>query len=226
MNIKWYGHSCFLLTNDEGVSILTDPCPPSVGFEIRDVVCDAVTISHEHFDHNYIEAAAGDPVIIRDAGEHEVKGVKVIGFPAFHDKALGAQRGNVMMYLFEMDGIRILHAGDVGDQLTREQIAEIGVVDVLLVPIGGKYTLDYLEAREFANSLHPSVVIPMHYKTPTSTIDVDDCSNFVSTVQDCRIHKLNDCEASIYQNTLGEDRVLVLDPYVERIEEDQVKFDL
>lgn len=226
MNIKWYGHSCFLLTSESGVSILTDPPAPEVGYNVRGVECDAVTVSHSHFDHCYLPAAAGEPAVITEAGEHEVKGIKIIGFPSFHDKEQGAKRGGNMMYLYEIDEMRILHAGDVGDQLTREQILEIGKVDVLLVPIGGKYTLDYLEAREFANSLRPSVVIPMHYKTASCTIDIDDCERFVQTVQDCRIHKLNDHEVFIYKYTLGEDRVLVLDPYEEKISEDQVKFDL
>lgn len=225
MNIKWYGHSCFLLTSESGVSILTDPPAPETGYNVKGVKCDAVTVSHNHFDHCYLAAAEGEPVVITDEGEHDVNGVHVIGFPSFHDKERGAKRGMNMMYLFEMDGIRILHAGDVGDQLTREEIANIGVVDVLLVPIGGKYTLDSVEAREFANSLKPSVVIPMHYKTSLCSIDIDDCQNFVSTVRDCRIHKLNDCEASIYLNTLGEDRVLVLDPCVES-EGDQMEFDI
>ena len=216
MNIKWYGQSCFLLTDENGVSVLTDPCAPGTGYDVKNVYCDAVTVSHDHFDHNYIKAAAGEPVIITEPGEHEVKGVKITGFPAFHDDCEGAKRGRNVLFLIEMDGIRILHAGDIGHQLSRGQIAEIGLVDVLLVPIGGKYTIDYLGAREFANSLRPSVVIPMHFRTPLCSLsDIDDCGNFVSTVQDCRIHKLNDCEASVFRNTLGEDRVLVLDPCVE-----------
>ena len=218
MNIKWYGHSCFLLTSETGVSILTDPPAPSTGYNVHDVECDAVTVSHAHFDHNHIASAKGDPVVINGLGEYDVKGVKVTGFPALHDKEGGKLCGTVVMYLFEMDGIRILHAGDIGQLPLTEQIEAIGPVDVLLVPVGGKYTFDYLEAREFANLLKPSVVIPMHFKTPMTDIDIDDCGNFVATVQDCRIHKLNDFEASIYTNTLGEDRVLVLDPFVEEEE--------
>lgn len=216
MNIKWYGQSCFLLTDENGVSVLADPCGPKTGYDVKNVYCDAVTVSHGHFDHNHVTSAAGEPVIITEPGEYEVKGVRIKGFPAFHDKFEGARRGSNVMYLYEMDGIRILHAGDIGHQLSREMIAEIGVVDVLLVPIGGTYTLDYLEAREFANSLRPSVVIPMHFRTPLCKLqELDDCGSFVATVQDCRIHKLNDCEASIFRNTLGEDRVLVLDPCIE-----------
>lgn len=218
MNIKWYGHSCFLLTNESGVRVLTDPPAPETGYIVHDVECDAVTVSHSHFDHCYTEAAVGDPVVIGGLGEYEVKGVKITGFPALHDKEGGKRRGAVVMYLFEMDGIRILHAGDICQLPLTEQIEAIGPVDVLLVPVGGNYTFDYLEAREFANLLKPSVVIPMHFKTPKTDIDIDDCENFVTTVQDCKIHKLNDYEASIYSHTLGEDRVLVLDPFVEEKE--------
>lgn len=227
MNIKWYGQSCFLLTDENGVRVLTDPCDPRTGYEVKNIECDCVTVSHSHFDHSYIAAAAGEPEIATEPGSYEVKGVKITGFSAFHDKEEGARRGQNTMFLFEMDGMRILHAGDIGHQLSRELIAEIGVVDVLLVPIGGTYTLDYLEAREFANSLRPSVVIPMHFRTPVCALqELDDCSRFIATVQDCRIHKLNDYEASIYLNTLGEDRVLVLDPYVEKEETEQVSFDI
>lgn len=215
MNIKWFGQSCFLLTSESGAAVLADPCAPSTGYDVKNVYCDAVTVSHMHFDHSYIKAAAGEPVIITEPGEYEVNGIKIKGFAAFHDEFGGAKRGSNIMFLYEIDGIRILHAGDIGHQLSPELIGGIGPVDVLLVPIGGTYTLDYLGAREFANSLHPSVVIPMHYRTPLCSIsELDDCGNFVSTVQDCRIHKLNDFEASIFTNTLGEDRVLVLDPFV------------
>ena len=218
MNIKWFGHSCFLLTSENGVSILTDPPAPETGYVVHDVECSAVTVSHGHFDHNYIAAAKGDPIVINDCGSHDVNGIKITGFPAFHDKEGGKKRGNIVMYLYEIDGIRILHAGDIGQVISKDEAEAIGHVDVLLVPVGGKYTIDSIEAREFANLLHPSVVIPMHYKTSMTNIDIEDCSNFIATVKDCRIHKLNDFEASIYTNTLGEDRVLVLDPYVENEE--------
>ncbi|MBQ1817878.1 MAG: MBL fold metallo-hydrolase [Clostridia bacterium] len=227
MNIKWYGQSCFLLTDENGVRILTDPCGPGTGYSLQNIECDGLTVSHGHFDHNYIEAACGSPLIMTEPGSYCVNGVKITGFAAFHDNEGGAKRGANTMFLFEMDGMRILHAGDIGHQLSKEQLAEIGVVDVLLVPIGGTYTLNYLEAREFANSLRPSVVIPMHFRTPVCALsELDDCQNFVSTVQDCRIHKLNDCEASIYRNTLGEDRVLVLDPCIEKDGAEQVSFDI
>lgn len=216
MNIKWYGHSCFRLTDSNGVAILTDPCDKNVGYNIYDVECDAVTVSHNHFDHNFVGAAKGSPDIIDSLGAFDVKGVRVIGFASMHDKVGGAERGSNTMYLFEIDNMRVLHAGDIGQLPDEAKVAEIGQVDVLLVPIGGKYTLDYLEARELANILKPSIVIPMHYRAAGSKFEIDDVNNFISTAKDCRIHRLNDCEASISRNSLGEDRVLVLDPYVEK----------
>lgn len=216
MNIKWYGHSCFLITDSEGTSVLTDPCPPEVGYDLHGIVCDAVTVSHKHFDHCYLDCVDGSPIVIDTVSPRMVKGIRITGYPVFHDRCSGAERGGNIMYLYEIDGMRVLHAGDVGHLLSVAQAEEIGKVDVLLVPIGGKYTLDYLAARQFANQLRPSVVIPMHYRTPLCRLgELDDVNNFIDTVQDCRIHMLNDYEASLMPANLGEDRVLVLDPYVE-----------
>ena len=213
MNIKWYGHSCFLLTDSEGTAILTDPCPPEVGYALEGIECDAVTVSHKHFDHCYLDCVEGEPLVIDSIGARMVKNIRVTGFPVFHDRCGGAERGTNTLYLFDIDGMRVAHAGDVGHLLSPKQAEEIGKVDVLFVPIGGKYTLDYLGARAFANQLRPSVVIPMHYKTAQCTIDIDDVNNFIDTVQDCKIHMLNDYEANLLPANLGEDRVLVLDPF-------------
>ncbi len=221
MNIKWYGHSTFLLTDSEGTAILTDPCGPGLGYELADIECDAVTVSHGHRDHNYTECALGSPIIIESIGTRMVNNVRVTGYPVFHDRSGGSERGGNIMYLFDIDGMRVLHAGDVGHLLSVAQAEEIGKVDVLFVPIGGKYTLDYSAARQFANQLHPSVLIPMHFKTPMCTLDIDDVNNFIDTVQDCKIHMLNDCEASLLPANLGEDRVLVFDPYVPGSEQEE-----
>ena len=114
MILKWLGHSCFLLTSEAGVRILMDPCAPSTGYTVGPVAVDAVTASHDHYDHNYFEAALGNPVRITEPGVHEVKGVRVTGIPTWHDKECGAKRGCNIMFLVEMDGLRLLHAGDLG----------------------------------------------------------------------------------------------------------------
>jgi len=193
-----------------------------VGYDLHDITCDAVTLSHKHHDHSYLAAVAGEPIVIDTVSPRMVNNIRVTGYPTFHDKCGGAERGSNMCYLFEIDGMRVMHAGDVGHLLSVSQAEEIGKVDVLFVPIGGKYTLDYLGARQFANQLRPSVVIPMHFRTSMCTMeDIDDVNNFIDTVQDCSIHMLNDCEASLLPANLGADRVLVLDPYDPKAEEEE-----
>ena len=211
MEITWYGHSCFLLESSDGVRILTDPCAPATGYELHDIAADAVTCSHAHYDHNYVEAVSGTPVIIADAGEHSVKGIRIVGIPSYHDEACGQKRGANMIYIFDIDDMRIMHCGDIGHTINDELAAKIGHIDVLLVPIGGNYTVDYRQALDISNVLKPRVVIPMHYKTPDCMVDICDVAPFIVTAKDCRIHRLNQPEATLTRESLGEDRVLVLD---------------
>jgi L-ascorbate metabolism protein UlaG (beta-lactamase superfamily) len=211
MEIKWYGHSCFLLTSSRGTRILMDPCSPDTGYALGPIQADAVTCSHDHYDHNYVPAAVENPMIIRGPGEHLVKDTLIKGVPAWHDDAQGGKRGPNMMYIVQMDDMRILHAGDIGHLPDEESLGMIGDIDVFLVPVGGVYTINYLQALEMANMLRPSVVIPMHYKTPHCTVDLGELAPFISTAKDCKIHRLNQSEATLSRESLGEDRVLVLD---------------
>lgn len=213
MEIKWYGHSCFLMTDGNGVRILTDPYGSHIGYELPEISADAVTISHEHADHNNISTVISNTVIVRSPGEYEVKGVKIIGIETDHDRCGGALRGKNTMFIYEMDGMRILHCGDLGIIPPDETIAKIGHIDVMMVPIGAIYTIDDLEAREFANIVKPKVVIPMHYKTPKLKIELCGLAPFVDAAKDCRIHNINDWECTIQPISLGEDRVIVLRPY-------------
>lgn len=212
MNIKWYGHSCFLLTSDRGIKILTDPCDPKVGYNISGIEADAVTVSHMHFDHCFTDALRGKYIRLEGCVDTDVGGVKIKGFPSFHDEFEGEKRGQNTLFLIEIDGIRVLHCGDLGHVLSEEAAAELGGIDVLLVPVGGYYTIDHAQARQLANLLKPSVVIPMHYKTADCTVDnIEGLSPFISSVIGCKIHKLNQSEATLTRESLGDDRVLVLD---------------
>lgn len=213
MKIKWYGHSCFLLTDSNGSTVLTDPCDPSYGYEIPPMHADIVTISHEHNDHNNISILRGNTEIIRSPGEYNVKGIHITGVETLHDRSGGALRGKNTMFIYDMDDMRILHCGDLGMIPDEETIAKVGHVDIMLVPIGAIYTIDDLEARELANILKPKVVIPMHYKTLKLKLELCPLAPFIDAAKDCRIHNLNDCEATITKMSLGEDRVLILRPY-------------
>ncbi|MEG1547977.1 MAG: MBL fold metallo-hydrolase [Clostridia bacterium] len=210
MEIKWLGHSCFLLISENGVRVLMDPPSPVTGYTIEPVDTDVVTISHDHEDHNYYELAKGNPQCIKDAGKHTIKGVDITGIPVWHDEVHGAKRGPNMMYIVEMDNMRILHAGDLGHELDAQTAQAVGNIDVLLTPIGGVYTIDHNQAIDLANMLKPKVVIPMHYKTPDVIYKLGGLLPFLNAAKDCAIHRLRQCEATLTKESLGNDRIITL----------------
>jgi len=167
MKIKWLGHACFLLTSDAGLRIVTDPYTPGgFGFQYRPPAeeADIVTVSHEHADHNNVGDVKGNPQIVRDAGVHQVKGIEIKGVGTSHDEMSGSQRGSNTVFCFTLDGVRVCHLGDLGHDLTAGSLAEIGEVDVLLIPVGGSFTIDADVASRVADRLAAKIVIPMHYK--------------------------------------------------------------
>jgi len=211
MQITWYGHSCFLLTSESGYSILTDPCDPETGYELSNLVCDAVTISHEHHDHNCLAIVAGTPEIIRTPGEHLAGGISVKGFTNYHDNEKGAKRGENIVFLYEIDGLKILHLGDLGHMLPDETIKTIGDVDVLLAPIGGVFTINAKAATELADRLNAKVLIPMHYKTPALHFNIEGLEPLLAANANRRVHHLNANTATLSHDTLGDRRLLILD---------------
>ena len=211
MQITWYGHSCFLLTSESGYSILTDPCDPETGYELHDLVCDAVTISHEHHDHNCLAIVAGSPEIMRAPGEYLAGEIPVTGYFSYHDEAKGTNRGENVVFLYQIDGLRVLHLGDLGHMLPDEVIQKIGNVDILLAPIGGVSTINAKMATEVADRLNAKVFIPMHYKTPALHFDIEGLEPLLAANATRRVHHLNANTASLSRETLGERRLLILD---------------
>lgn len=211
MQITWYGHSCFLLTSESGYSILTDPCDQETGYELHDLVCDAVTISHEHHDHNCLAIVTGKPVIIKTTGEHLAGKIPVTGFPCFHDNENGARRGGNIVFLYQIDGLKVLHLGDLGHMLSDETIEKIGDVDVLLAPIGGVFTLNAKMATELADRLRARVLIPMHYQTPALHFNIEGLEPLLAANKNRKVHQLNANTASLSSDTLGSQRLLILD---------------
>jgi L-ascorbate metabolism protein UlaG (beta-lactamase superfamily) len=198
------------MTDKSGTRILTDPYDPSIGKELEPVEADIVTISHEHHDHSYLHAIKNKPEIVNKVGEFNINGIRIRGFLTKHDDKDGALRGENRMYLFYIDGMRVLHAGDLGAIPPQSTLNDIGEIDVLLVPIGGTYTINSLQALELANLLKPKVVIPMHYKTKNFMPMLDGVDNFLRQSKNCRIHRLNESLATLEPDYLGEDRILVL----------------
>lgn len=163
MEIVYLGHSSFRLKGKQA-SVVTDPYAAAVGKFPRDIEADIVTVSHGHPDHNEVKAVKGTPFVIDGPGEYEVKDVSVVGVHSWHDSNEGADRGANTMYVIEMDGLRIAHLGDLGHKLSEAQLAEIGPIDIVMVPIGGTYTIDPKMANEVVRQVDPWIVIPMHYQ--------------------------------------------------------------
>ena len=180
MKLKWLGHSCFELTLSNGGVLVTDPFDPSVGYPVPNVRADAVLSSHGHHDHNYVEAISGDPEVLNTPGVHEVRGAKVTGVPSFHDDVKGEKRGQNLIHLIEADGLRIAHLGDLGHfPDTDEQKAALSGLDVMLVPIGGFFTIDTPTAVKIIETFKPRCAVAMHFANDYCHFPVSDEQEFV-----------------------------------------------
>jgi L-ascorbate metabolism protein UlaG (beta-lactamase superfamily) len=165
MDITFLGHSSFKIRG-RSTTLVTDPFDPKmVGLKYPRVSAEIVTVSHDHDDHNQAENVSGVKKVISGPGEYEIMGVSIIGIPSFHDDKNGALRGKNTIYVIEMDGLRVVHLGDLGHKLSEKTIEEIGNVDVLMIPVGGEYTLGASEATAVVRDVEPRIVTPMHYQT-------------------------------------------------------------
>ncbi|MDO8473621.1 MAG: MBL fold metallo-hydrolase [Dehalococcoidia bacterium] len=178
MDIYWLGHSCFRLKG-KGSNIIIDPVSPEVGYTIGKLEADIVAVTHQHPGHNYVQGVGGPVKVVSGPGEYEIGGVFITGVPSFHDDKSGEIRGMNTIFNIEMDGITVAHLGDLGHVLTSKTAAEIGRVDVLLVPVGGVSTIDAIGAAEVVRRLSPKWVVPMHYKTPATKRDLDTVDKFL-----------------------------------------------
>ncbi len=215
MKVKWYGHAAFNLTSDEGRRLIIDPYEPG-GFggalsygPIRDEA-DIVLVSHDHADHNYIQGLLGRPQVIKGKGIHYYKDWPIRGIPSFHDEGKGTQRGENTIFCFILDEIRVCHLGDLGHVPTEEQTLQIGSVDLLLIPVGGVYTIDPAQASKTLEKIKPKLAIPMHYKTPRCGFPLASVEEFIKGK---RVKNYQTSELQITRKDLPENsEVVVLQP--------------
>lgn len=188
MTITWFGHSCFRIEAKEGlstgsgqVSILIDPFSRDIGLKPPRIKDDLVLITHNHYDHNNIEGADLQTTMVIDGpGEYERKGIYVKGIFSYHDKTRGQERGLNTIYVIKAEDITVCHMGDFGqDKFEEHQLDDIGDIDILMLPVGGKYTIDYKEAVDMVSQIEPKVIIPMHYKIKDLNLDIDGPDKFV-----------------------------------------------
>jgi len=199
MKIKWNGHASFTITASDGTVLVTDPYDPAgyggvLEYEPVSDTADAVLVSHDHADHNYVQGLPGSPQVIKGAGQ--VKAIRIKGIDTYHDESDGSERGTNVMFTFTVDGVNICFAGDLGDQLSSEQIEAVGSVDLLLIPVGGTYTVDGEGAASVARALGARLVIPMHFKTEKCGLPITGVDDFLSRMENVKKFDENEIDLS------------------------------
>lgn len=198
MNIRWLGHASFLITAANGTKVITDPYESGkgLGYAPIEESADLVLVSHKHFDHSNVASVKGNPVAIHGTGKKTVKGIEVQAFPTYHDEQGGKQRGENTLYTFTVYGVKLGFCGDLGHPLTADLAAQVGKVDVLLLPVGGFYTIDAAAADRVCESLSPKMVIPMHYKNSKCAFPIATVDEFVKSKQNVRREQGSEIEVS------------------------------
>jgi L-ascorbate metabolism protein UlaG (beta-lactamase superfamily) len=184
--LTWAGQACFQLSlsngKDHEASIVIDPYG-DIGLKMPNMSADILLVSHGHPDHNNVEAVKGEPFVIENPGEYEVKGVFIQGIPSFHDDKQGKERGLNTIFIIEAEDIRFCHLGDFGQkELTDDQLEKIGNVDILMIPVGGTYTINGSEATKIIGQIEPKIVIPMHYGIPKLKFELDGVEKFLKAM--------------------------------------------
>ena len=217
MHIIWKGQSCFnILTSQkkgEQISIVIDPYDGSIGLRVPSLTADILLITHHHCDHNNVKAVKGDPFLVDGPGEYEIKDIFIRGISAFHDAFQGKERGKTAIYTVETEEIRLCHLGDLGqEELTSDQLDKIGNVDILMIPVGGIYTIDGSQAAKIISQIEPSIIIPMHYKIPKLRLDLEKIDKFLK-VMGIKSVEPQDKLVIKKKDLLGEEaRIVLLNP--------------
>lgn len=193
LSFKWFGQACFEISNSK--TIVTDPHDgDSVGLSAPKTTADVVTISHDHYDHASGKdlVSNNNTVIVNETGKTNIDELNVTGFKSFHDKSHGQARGENIIFNIETKGYTICHLGDLGHMLNHKSIQNIKPVDVLLIPVGGKFTIDGREAAKLVKKIDPVVVVPMHYKINGLEVPISGPKTFINNVKDeYRIQKVD-----------------------------------
>lgn len=215
--ITWAGQSYFQISvsnsKDHSANIVIDPFDETIGLKAPSFPADILLITHDHPDHNNVKTVKGEPFLITGPGEYEIKGVFVEGIPGFHDDAEGKKRGEITIYTIETEGMKFCHLGDLGQkQLTGEQLEKIGPVDVLMIPVGGVYTISSEDAPKIISQIEPKIVIPMHYQLPKLKLKLDGVNKFLKAMGEGSIQPQD--KFSVKLNTLPKEgmEIIVLSP--------------
>lgn len=218
MEIYFAGHSCFKIKGKKTTVVFDPYNPQKVGFKLPKLEADVVCLSHFHDDHNFVEGVKGveeekTPFIVNGPGEYDIKGVHVQGFSTFHDDKQGAERGKNTIYYVNIDDFFLLHLGDLGEMPSKDILEEIEHVDVLFVPVGGTYTINFKTAIDVISEFEPSIVIPMHFQVDKLTLSkpLDSVDKFTSEWGKDNVRKEPKLKISSKSDLPQETQVVVLE---------------
>ena len=184
MIINWFGHSCFRIETKSQVSVLIDPFSKNIGLTPPRIKDDLILITHDHYDHNNLNGVNPESFIIKSPGEYERHGLYVRGINSYHDDKEGKERGLNTIYVIKVEEMMLCHLGDLGqNQSEEDQIDDIGDIDILMIPVGGKYTINYKTAIKVINQIEPKIIIPMHYKVKGLKLDIDGLDKFAKEIE-------------------------------------------
>jgi L-ascorbate metabolism protein UlaG (beta-lactamase superfamily) len=215
MNIRFLGHATFLITVG-GKKIVTDPYEPggfggAIGYGPLREAADYVTVSHAHADHNYVRMVPGNPRVIERAGQENHEGIVFRALTTHHDSSRGAERGGNTVWVIEAEGLAVCHLGDLGHTLSPEDVVALAHINVLLVPVGGTFTIDAKGATAVVNRLRPNIAIPMHYHTPKTKLNLAPVEPFLAGK--ARVRKVEGSELVVTADGLPEPtEIVVLQP--------------
>ncbi len=213
MKIKWYGHAAFLITSDGGVKIIIDPYEPGafggqLAYEKIKDQADIVLISHDHADHNDTAGLPGTPQIVKGSGSKTIKGISTKGISTYHDPSKGSERGANTVFTIKVDHIQLCHLGDLGHLLSDKELTEIGPVDILLIPVGGLFTIDPQEATRVAEQIKPKILVPMHFKTKKCGFSIAPVEDFLK--DKTNIRRIKASEVSFNKASLPQQMEIVV----------------
>lgn len=218
MNIVWHGHSCFEIittrNKNERVSIIIDPFSKEIGLRVPKLQGDILLVTHQHYDHNNIKAVNGDPFVIEEPGEYEIKDIFIQGIFSWHDPKEGKERGPNTIYTIDTpEEIKVCHLGDFGQkELKEEQLEKIGEIDILMIPVGGIYTISAKEAIKIMAQLEPKITIPMHYQLPKLKVRLNSLDQFLKTLGIKKISPLKKLSIKKADLSPEEAKIVVLSP--------------
>ncbi len=213
MQIIWYGHSCFLIKTSIGKRILIDPFDNSLGYNNDFPKSDLVTISHNHFDSSYLNNSNSMTKVINEVGTFDTKFLRIEGISSFHDKHNGLKRGPNIIYIFRDDKYSLCHLGDLGHIPCPSVLERLKNIDILLIPIGGHFTLNGFQAAKLCTLISPRYIIPMHYRTNSTSFYLDDPKNFIISMPNVKKNNCNIVDTSDLDFNCTSECILLTPPY-------------